>query len=194
MKRLIPALLTTLLLGCFDYTTIIKMEPNGSGTLTLEIGIPISKEDSITFDDLKQELDTISDWQTLSFAVDTIDTTLKFRMEGRFDSPLVFENPVAAADLLGFNPDSFHFTQKTVSGGNRFHWYKRYTPGEEFEVELKGDFDPDAYTWHEELILPGKIIKHNADEQRNDTLIWERRTMDVHENGLIIEAVWEVAR
>lgn len=40
--------------------------------------------------------------------------------------------------------------------------------------------------------MPGEIIDHNADERKGDILIWERRTWDVFEKGLIMEASWEV--
>jgi|GEM_PF-3290328 len=211
MRRLLLAGLALLLFGCYDYTLIIKMEPDGSGTLVFEIGMPFGEADTLEFpEELSRQLDTTSGWQTSTFTVDTVaDTILQLHVEGSFDSPFMLTK-LFKYDF--FDADSFSLTHEGTTKGERFQLYKRYSESLDSQevsattedsntytlhvsvVELTlEDFDPDAYTWHEELILPGEIIDHNADERKGDTLIWKRRTWDVFEKGLIMEASWEVS-
>jgi len=212
MRRLLLAGLALLILGCFDYTSIMKMEPDGSGTLVFEIGMPFGEADTLEFpEELSRQLDTTSGWQTSTFTVDTVaDTVLQVHVEGNFDSPITLTN---LSHSYLFDADSFSLTHEDTPKGKRFHLYKCYAKSSDSLVMIENpdsntsitmeltvtviesdfeDFDPDAYTWHEELILPGEIIDHNADERKGDILIWERRTWDVFEKGLIMEASWEV--
>lgn len=212
MRRLLLAGLVLLAVGCYDYTLIVKMNPDGSGSLTLEMRIPTGEDDSITFEDFKHQLDTTSGWQTSTFAVDTVaDTIIQLRVEGSFDTPLTLTK-LSNCDF--FYADSFSFAHENIPSGKRFHLYKSYsasldslgvsatTEDSDTSIAMEmtviesnfDDFDPDAYTWHEELVLPGAIFAHNADERKGDTLIWKRRTWDVFKDGLIIEAVWEIAK
>jgi len=195
MRRLLLAGLALLILGCFDYTSIMKMEPDGSGTLVFEIGMPFGEADTLEFpEELSRQLDTTSGWQTSTFTVDTVaDTVLQVHVEGNFDSPLALTN---LSHSYLFDADSFSLIKEEGANKHYFHLYKSYAPEweeseDEADIDSEG-FDLNAYTWHEELILPGEIIDHNADERKGDTLIWERRTWDVFEKGLIMEASWEV--
>jgi len=185
VKKIIPVALTLLLSGCFDYSSVMKIEQDGSGTLELEIKLLSSESENVSFEDYQGELDSVSGLTIDTFVVDTIDTVLRLLVRGRFDN---FE--AVTADFFG--ADSFSITEKEKAQVHRFKLYKRFEPSDQSIDFSSMDFDPYAFKWHEELILPGKIAKHNADAQRGDTLIWERRTWDVYEKGLIMEAMWEV--
>jgi len=189
MKKLFFVLTAAGLAGCFNYTSIMTIQEDGTGALLVKTETALSEDsEEWSEEEIYEGLDTIPGWRTTLVVVDTVDTIVSARLEGFFDDPLV------TAGI--FDADILEFTRKEKRTKTRFYFRKEYEKGgkEVREVlPLMEDYDLDAYTWHEELVLPGRIVKHNADEQRGDTLIWERRTWDVFERGLELKAVWEVA-
>jgi len=199
MRKLTVALIAISFVGCLDYTSIIKMEPDGSGSLSIELRLPTGGDNSIQVDKFTWEPEDASGWKVKVFEVDTLDTVVRIKIDGEFKSlvdfkpPLILDIPSVVGDIFNFDPDSFSLTREEIPSGYRYHLYRScFSEGNiTFSISVEGT-DPDAYKWREELELPGKIISHNADKSRGNTLIWERRTNDVYKKGLVMEAVWEV--
>lgn len=196
MKKLLVAGLALLAVGCFNYTYIMQIAEDGSGSLRLEMEAPHKKNVWISIDEFTEGYES-EGWKTTALSVDTLDTTMVYHLEGKFDHPL------AAPDVFDpdvFDIDTLSFSQGEKEEAHRFHLYKEYASAvdkedikwiEELVIKLT-HYDLDDYTWQEKLILPGSIVEHNADAQQGDTLIWKRRPMDVFKKGLIMEATWEV--
>ncbi len=184
LQKLVTAIAALTFMACFNYKSIMILNEEGGGSLSVQIQIPLNEAYTIEIEDYKEKLDSIDGWQTTSISLDTIDTTAVFRLEGTFSSVSSAASP--------FEADSFSFSREKSGSITKFILYKKYDPTEEAMVAAKDrDFDPDDYCWSEELVGPGRIVKHNADNVYGDTLIWERRTVDVLQKGLVIDAVWE---
>lgn len=169
---------------CFNYKSTMKIDEEGGGTLDLEIDMPFSEAYEIEFTDYMDKLDSIEGWHTSYMKLDTLDSMVIFHLQGNFTS-------IEPTQLL-FEADSFSLSIKRNGKARTFFLYRMYAPVEKEIFALKDDdYDKDNYTWCERLIGPGRIVKHNADKVIADTLIWERRIIDVFENGLSIEATWE---
>jgi len=187
-------ILAVLALGCFNYTSIMQIDEDGSGTLVLDFETPLKENLEINIHEFEQDFDSIEGWQTTAMATDTLDTTVVFHLEGKFESPLVTANISFA--------DSFSFRKEETEEGYRFHLSSKFESldGSLYFKSTKAlirtliKYNLDEYIWCEKLLLPGKIITHNADVCKGDTLIWQRNIMDLAKDGLIIEAVWEVAK
>jgi len=195
MRKFLLVLLILSLTGCFQYTSTIKLESDGSGDLLVELGVPADEGNSITIEDIEDDLEECEGLYDISISVDTVDTTIIVRLAGSFDSPAVLVDLVEVDEILGFDPDSFHFTQEANTDGEMFYWYKNYAASNDLDVDIEdASFDPDYFIWEERMVVPGTVIRHNADFQIADTLIWKRRTLDVINEGLIVEVVWKVSR
>ncbi|MBN2378774.1 hypothetical protein JXM67_03110 [candidate division WOR-3 bacterium] len=194
MKKLFASTLALLFLGCLDYTTVTEIEPDGSGSLSCELKIPIKEGNEISFEGFKTRLDSTPGWKTNSFVVDTLDSVQRLRLTGEFASPVEITNPILDWDFMGFSPDSVSFTSEKIATGYRYRYYKSFGWDENRDVKISIDLpdDDEGFVWREELILPGRILSHNADDVKGVKLIWERSTADVLKKGLVIEATWEV--
>ncbi|MBD3287006.1 hypothetical protein GF359_10175 [candidate division WOR-3 bacterium] len=193
MNKLLFAVLFVSTLGCLDYTSVTTIKPDGSGSLSFELNIPVKEGNKITFEGFETRLDTTSGWKTKSFLVDTLDSTQRLRVNGEFSSIVDIGSPMGNREFMGFSPDSFAFSRQEIESGYRYHYYRSFGFDKNRDVQVSISL-PDAggFVWREELILPGQIVSHNADEERDGKLIWERSTSEVLEKGLVIDVIWEV--
>lgn len=194
MKKLILAGLVLLGAGCMNYTSVMEITEDGSGTLMLEIEFPYKENIKVSLEEFEEDYEFPEGWETITMSVDTLDNTIVYRLQGKFD------DPHSAADVIGI--DTLSFKKETEAGPSRLYFTKGYESLEGFEshmyfestLKMLGnltDYALDEYTWTEKLVLKGNIIEHNADERKGDTLIWKRKTMDVIKEGLTIEVSWE---
>lgn len=196
MKKLLVAGLALLAVGCFNYTSVMKIEPDGRGTLKMKVDVPYTKKVPIKIEGFEPGHTFGAGWHTTAISVDTMDTIIAYRLEGRFDSISAIPNLLGDESLLILKEES-------EAGSARCHLSRTYFSSKE-RANIKSmkslvktliGYNPDSYSgmWREKIVVPGRIIKHNATRQKGDTLIWECRTVDVLEKGLIMEASWEVS-
>jgi hypothetical protein len=197
MKKLILAGLVLITAGCINYTSVMQIAEDGSGILMVEVEFPYRENVEISLDEFDEDYQFPDGWETTDMRVDTLDTTIVYRLQGKFD------DPHSAADVIGI--DTLSFKKETEAGPTRLYFTRNYESLEGFEshiyfestLKMLGnltDYDLDEYTWTEKLVLEGNIIEHNADERKGDTLIWKRKTNDVIKEGLTIEVSWEPAK
>lgn len=184
--------LAVLALGCFDYTSVMKIEPDGRGILKMKVDVP--KKVTIKIEGFEPGHTFEAGWHTNVFTVDTLDTIITFRLEGSFDSIGAIPNQFGEEDILVLKEES-------EAGRTRYHLSRTYFSSKE-RAKIKSfrsnplvkaliGYNPDSYMWREKIVVPGRIIKHNATSEKGDTLIWEQRTVDVLEKGLVIDVIWE---
>lgn len=196
MKKLILAGLVLITAGCINYTSLTKIESDGSGTLCILVEVPQMENTYISVIDFEMQ-DPIQGWETTLISSDTLDTSIVYRLEGNFESP----------DVLArvFDIDGLVFEKKEAGDVIQYHLNKPpvYLPGTRFEgvfestgslIKAAIKYGSDDYLWTEKLVLPGKIIEHNANERKNDTLIWKVDAMDLVKEGVVVDVVWEVPR
>ncbi|MBA7603246.1 hypothetical protein ES703_10351 [subsurface metagenome] len=194
MKKLLVAGLALLAVGCFNYTSVMKIDPDGRGTLKMKVDVPYTKKVPIKIEGFEPGHTFGAGWHTNVFSVDTLDTIITFRLEGRFDSISAIPNQFGDEDILILK-------EKTEAGSTSCHLSRTYFSSKE-RAKIKTlksiaktliGYNPDSYAgvWREKIVVPGRIIKHNATSEKGDTLIWECRTVDVLEKGLVIDVIWE---
>lgn len=193
MRRLFwTAIIVAASLGCFNYTSVMKIESDGRGILKMKFDVP--KKVPMEIEGFEPDHNFGAGWHTDVFFVDTLDTIITYRLEGRFDSISAVSNLLGDEDLLVLKEES-------EAGSTRCHLSRIYFSSKDrsniklmkpFFKTLLG-FNPDSYAgmWREKIVVPGRIIKHNATSKKGDTLIWEYRTADVLEKGLTIDVIWE---
>lgn len=194
MKKLILAGLVLIGTGCMNYTSVMQIAEDGAGTLMLELEFPYKENIEVRLGEFEEGYQFPDGWETTDMRVDTLDTTIVCRLQGKFD------DLHSAADVIGI--DTLSFQKKKEGELLRLYFSKGYESLADFhgtmyfestKALLKGltNYDLDSYTWCEKLVVTGDINQHNADEQIGDTLIWKRKTKDVIKEGLTIEASWE---
>jgi hypothetical protein len=196
MKKLILAGLVLIGAGCINYTSLTKIESDGSGTLCIVVEVPQMENTYLSVIDFEVK-DSIQGWETTLISSDTLDTSIVYRLEGNFESP----------DVLArvFDIDGLVFEKKEAGDVIQYHLNKPpvYLPGTRFEgvfestgslIKAAIKYGSDDYLWTEKLVLPGKIIEHNANKRKNDTLIWKVDAMDLVKEGVVVDVVWEVPR
>lgn len=197
MRRLLLAGLALLAAGCVNYTSVMELSEDGSGTLMVELEFPCKENIEVSLGEFEEDYEFPEGWETIAMSVDTLDTTIVYRLQGKFD------DPHSAADVIGI--DTLSFQKKKEGELLRLYFSKGYESLADFhgtmyfestKALLKSlvNYNLDEYTWCEKLVLEGNIIEHNADQQIADTLIWKRKTMDVIKDGLTLEVTWEVPK
>ena len=183
--------------GCLNYTSIIEINPDGSGTLLMELRVPLIEEDTLhEIEEVWEGADSVEGWLTTIHYVDTIDSVIIKHLEGSFDSPQALSN------VLDMDSGNFEFTMEESDSFCYYHLYKYYEPAgdDEFEMMLELleiDTIPDSlkdYTWEERIIIHGTVTESNADTAAGDTLIWHRLVWDMYRDGLTIMAFWEARK
>ena len=181
---MVTALAVLSFAACFSYKSVMNINDKGGGALSVQMQIPLNEAYTVEFEDYKEKLASIEGWQTTAITLDTIDSVAIFHLEGNFSG--VLNTPSL------FEADSFSFFTRKTGNTKKFILSKMYSPVEEGIASTEDkDYNPDDYHWCETIIGPGRIVKHNADKVLGDTLIWERRTVDVLEKGLVIDVMWE---
>ena len=196
MKKLLVAGLALLAVGCINYTSLTKIESDGSGTLCIFVEVPQTENAYISVIDFEVK-DSIQGWETTLISSDTLDTSIVYRLEGNFESP----------DVLArvFDIDGLVFEKKEAGDVIQYHLNRPpvYLPGTRFEgvfestgalIKAAIKYGSDDYLWTEKLVLPGKIIEHNANKRKTDTLIWKIDAMDLVKEGVVVDVVWEIPR
>lgn len=196
MKNLILAGLVLITAGCISYTSLTKIESDGSGTLCLLVEVPQVENAYISAIDFEMK-DSIQGWETTSISSDTLDTSIVYRLEGSFESPEVLARV--------FDIDGLVFEKKEAGDVIQYHLNRPpvYLPGTRFEgvfestgalIKAAVKYGSDDYLWTEKLVLPGKIVEHNANKLKQDTLIWRVDAMDLVKEEIVVDVVWEVPR
>jgi hypothetical protein len=192
MRKLLLAGAVLMMTACFNYTSVMKIEPDGRGILKMKVDV--AKKVSIKMEGFEPGHSFGAGWHTDVFAVDTLDTIITFRLEGSFDSIGAIPNQFGEEDILVLKEES-------EAGRTHCHLSRTYFSSKE-RAKIKSiksiaktllGYNPDSYAgmWREKIVVSGRIIKHNATSERGDTLIWECRTVDVLEKGLVIDVIWE---
>jgi hypothetical protein len=195
MRKLLLTGAVLMMTACFNFTSVMKIEPDGRGALKMKVDV--AKKVTIKMEGFEPGHSFGAGWHTDVFAVDTLDTIITYRLEGSFDSIGAIPNQFGDEDLLVLKEES-------EAGRTRYHLSRTYFSSKE-RAKIKSfrsnplvkaliGYNPDSYAgmWREKIVVPGRIIKHNATSVKGDTLIWEQRTVDVLEKGLVIDIIWEV--
>ncbi|MBN2378773.1 hypothetical protein JXM67_03105 [candidate division WOR-3 bacterium] len=195
-KLLIVALCVLAASGCVNYTSVTEIEPDGSGSLSILVEVPQIEDASVSVTDFEIP-DSVQGWEMTLMSADTSDTAIVYRLEGAFTSPEVLSQV--------FDIDNITFEKEETGDLIRYHlsMLPFYMPATRFEgyfgstaTLLKAviKHGTDKHYWTEKLVLPGKVVKHNASKIKGDTLIWKVDIADLADEGFPVDAVWEVSR
>ncbi|MBN2378775.1 hypothetical protein JXM67_03115 [candidate division WOR-3 bacterium] len=191
MNKLLFAALIASMLGCFDYTSVMTLARDGSGTLKIQIKVPRKQNMEFAFLSEFDDNKCPEGWETVSKG---IDTYILQHLEGKFSN-------------LNAIPDFFSDQDEpviTVSGNNgisRFYLKKIVEPLDPKDRKMAktllamvpGKKDLEKYHWTEIVIVEGDIIEHNSTARRGDTLIWRMNMKDLiglMDKGFVMEASW----
>ena len=194
MKKLILAVLVLIWVGCINYTSVTKIEEDGSGSLTIMLEMPQIEDAYISVVELEVK-DSIQGWKPTLMTTDTLDRSIVYRLEGNFESP----------DVLArvFNMDAMVFEKEEAGDAIRYHLKRPpvFLPGGHLQATFESTrslfkasikYGSDDYLLVEKMVLPGKIIEHNSTTRKGDTLIWETSLLDLITQESQVDVTWEV--
>jgi len=195
-KQLASALFLFAASGCVNYTALTDIEPDGSGFVSIIVEVPLMEDAGMSITDFGVA-DSTPGWELTFMSTDTLDTAVVYRLEGNFKNPGILEDV--------FDIDNMTFEKEESGDVIRYHLSRPpvYMPASKFEgvfqstgsmLKTAVKHGTDKYTWIEKLVLPGKIVEHNANKQKKDTLIWKVDIGDLTREGFLIDVTWEVPK
>lgn len=196
MKKLLLAGIALIVTGCMKYTSVTTIKEDGSGFLSILFEIPQTEDVNIGMIEF-EVADSVPGWKTTLMTSDTLDNSIVYRIEGTFENPRVL--------VSVFDVDNVVFEEEEAGEVIRYHLHMPpvYLPGTHVEATFESartlirtgiKYGSDDYILTEKLVLPGKIIEHNANMRTKDTLVWNVDAMELLKEEIVVDAVWEVPR